>query len=44
MDTCLSIGFVIMLAIAIFAMARRQDSVEVEQFIQMLIDALASHE
>lgn len=40
MDTCLSIGFVLMLALAIFSLPRRSESREVKQFIQMLLDAL----
>jgi len=40
MDTCISIGFVILLALAIFAPAEKRDSREVQQFIQMLMDAL----
>jgi hypothetical protein len=39
-DTCLSIGFLILVALAIFTMAQPRESREVEQFIQMLMDAL----
>jgi hypothetical protein len=40
MDTCLSIGFVILVALTLLAMAEPRESREVEQFIQMLMDAL----
>jgi hypothetical protein len=36
MDTCLSIGFVILVALCLFEMAGPRDSREVRQFIQML--------
>jgi hypothetical protein len=40
MDACLSIGFVILIALTLLSMAQPRESREVRQFIQMLMDAL----
>lgn len=40
MDDCLSVLFVVLTAWGVFSLVSRRESREVQQFIQMLVDAL----